>query len=253
MRIKKRSAVILALAAAGALAVVGIALAAAHSTVGFSFTPGNVPKTTFQKGELFVHTHTNYSNPGNSNPGGATQRATLNFDDDFRVKPSAVPKCTPTGGDLAHAMAQCARARIGKGRATATANGAFTIHGCVLAFNGKRSGGRPTVRLFTRVDVSAPSSIHCGHPRRNHGGNATVILKGVIKPSPLAGDFGKQVDFKHITSAAAFPLTDFRVHIRKGNYISARCHDGNHKWNMRTKFTYNNGTKETVRSARTCS
>jgi hypothetical protein len=253
MRITRRSAAILALATAGALAVAGIALAAAHSTVSFSFTPSNVPTNTYQKGKIFVHTHTNYTNPGNNRPGGATKRAQLNFDDDFKVNPGATPKCNPTGGDLAHAMAQCGRAKIGKGTAKATANGAFTIRGCVLAFNGKRSGGHPTVRLFTRVDVSAPSRVGCRDPRHNHQGNATVILKGIIKGSPIGGDFGRQVDFNHITSAAAFPLTDFQVGVQKGNYISARCHDGNHRWNLRTKFTYNNNTKQTVRSSKACS
>jgi ABC-type transport system substrate-binding protein len=115
MRIKRRSAVVLALAAAGALVTAGVALAAASSTVTLNFTPSNLPTTTFQSGKLGVHTHTNYTNPGNANPGGATQRAQLFFDDDFKINTGATPLCTPSGGDMANAMSECGSSLIGMG------------------------------------------------------------------------------------------------------------------------------------------
>src|SRR3954451_23803594 len=145
MRIKRRSAVVLALAMAGALAVAGVALAAANSTVSFNVTPSNLPTTTFMGVTLNVHTHTNYTNPGNTNPGGATERAQLFFDDDGKVDINAVPKCNPSAiqgnSDMAAAMAACGSSKISidPSTAKATANGAFTIPGCVLAFNGTKN------------------------------------------------------------------------------------------------------------------
>jgi len=259
MRIKRRSAAVLALAAAGVLAVTGVALATGSSTVSLNFAPSNLPTTTFQSGKLTVHTHTNYTNPGNANPGGATERAQLFFDDDFKINTGATPLCTPSGGDMANAIAQCGSSKIGSGTATASANGAFVINGCVLVFNGtKNASGQNTVVLFTRVNVTNPSTMTCGSPASNHQGNTTVILKGALKanPSTLTGDYtgGKQLDINNITSVAAFPLTDFNVNVQKGNFIQARCHDGDHKLNLQTKFTYNGGSPstQTVNASKAC-
>ena len=64
------------------------------------------------------------------------------------------------------------------GTAQATYN-ATIFHACVLASNGTRSNNEPpTVLLFIRAQISSPSSIDCSHPRSNHNGNATVLLKG---------------------------------------------------------------------------
>ncbi len=256
MRSKRRIGVIGALAVAAALSVVGIALASGSSTVTLNFSPSNLPTTSFQSGKLTVHTHTNYTNPGNANPGGATKRAQLYFDDDGKVNPSATPKCTPTGGDLANAMSQCANSLIGTGTAQASANGAFNINGCVLAFNGQPVGGNPTVVLFTRVNVTNPSTITCGSPASNHQGNTTIILNGQLKANSTFGGAdltgGKQLDVNNITSVAAFPLTDFNVGIQKGSYVQARCHDTDHKLNLQTKFTYNNNTTQLVKSSKAC-
>src|SRR3954447_9018918 len=161
MRIKRRSAVVLALAAAGALVTAGVALAAASSTVTLNFTPSNLPTTTFQSGKLGVHTHTNYTNPGNANPGGATQRAQLFFDDDGKLNTTGIPRCDPASvgsGDMAHAMSVCGTAKVGAGKAQAITNGgALLLNGCVLVFNGKpTASGQPTSLVFTRVNVANP-------------------------------------------------------------------------------------------------
>jgi hypothetical protein len=257
MHLGTRSAAVLALATAGALAVAGVALASASSTVTLNFAPGNLSATTFQSGKITVHTHTDYTNPGNSNPGGATLRAQLYFEDDFRVNPSATPLCTPTGGDLANAIAQCGGSKIGAGTAQGSANGVFTINGCVLAFNGKKdAAGDNTVVLFTRMNVRNPSTMTCGSPATNHQGNNTVILKGILTNNTTVGGAdligGEQVDFNNITSAAAYPLTDFNVNIQKGNFIQARCQDMFHRLNLQTKFTYNDATTQTVNAFTAC-
>jgi len=254
MRIKRRSAVILALATAGALAVAGVAFATGNSTATFKFTPSNVPTTAFQAGQINVHTHTTYT--------GTTQtdQAKLNFDNDFKVNTSATPKCNKANIqgqiDMAAAMAACGSAKVGSGKATAWA-GPNTIHACVLVFNGKKdAAGHPTNLVFTRAQSSPPFTINCANPATNHNGNSTVLLEGIIKsnPSSLGADFagGRMVDFNHITQASPFPLTDFQVTVKRGNFISARCHDADHRLNIKAKFIYTDGQSDSVGSSQTC-
>jgi len=256
MRSKRRIAAVLTLATVGALAVAGIAYATS-STVSFKFTPSNVPTTTFQNGGLNIHTHTNYTNV-NSN---FTDKAQLNFDNDIKVNIGATAKCNKTQisgtKTMAQAMAACGSKLIGKGTATAAA-GANTVHACVLAFNGSGTGGH--VLLFTRANAAPPFTIDCSNPSSNTNGNTNVLLDGKYSANPtsLGGDFsgGKQLLFSGIHAASPLPLTDFNVTVGKptvGNYVSARCHDTDHKWNLKTKFTYNGPTTQTVSSSQTCS
>ena len=255
MRSKRRIAVLLALATAGALAVAGIAYATS-STVTVHFTPSNVPTSTYQNGAINVHTHTNYTNV-NSN---FTDKAQLNFDNDIKVNIGATAKCNKTQisgtKTMAQAMAACGSKLIGKGTATAAA-GANTVHACVLAFNGAGTGGH--VLLFTRANAAPPFTINCSNPSSNTSGNTNVLLDGKLSanPSSLGTDFanGKQLLFSGIHAASPLPLTDFNVTVGKptvGNYVSARCHDSNHQWNLKTKFTYSSGT-QTVNGSQTCS
>ena len=255
MRSKRRIAAVLTLATAGALAVAGIAYATS-STVSFKFTPSNVPTSTFQNGALNLHTHTNYSNTSSQ----FTDKAQLNFDNDIKVNIGATAKCNKTQisgtKTMAQAMAACGSKLIGKGTATAAA-GANTVHACVLAFNGSGTGGH--VLLFTRANAAPPFTINCSSPSSNTSGNTNVLLDGKYStnPSSLGTDFanGKQLLFSGIHAASPLPLTDFNVTVGKptvGNYVSARCHDSNHQWNLKTKFTYDTGT-QTVSSSAACS
>jgi hypothetical protein len=276
-RLKSRVAVVLALGTAAALAVPGIAMAAGNSTVAVNFTPSNLPTNSFQSGLLNVHTHTTYTNPGNANPGGATQRAQLYFDDDFRINTGAAPKCNPSSlsGNLtmAQAMAACGSSKISSGTtstAQATANGAFLVNGCVLVFNGQGSGSE--VLLFTRVNVASPpdNNITCANPSTNTQGNTSILLKGDLKanPSSVGGDFtdpnncsgavrkGCQLDVNNIPATAALPLTDFNAYLQKGNFVQARCHDtaepSASRLDLRVKFTYNDATSQTKNAAADC-
>jgi hypothetical protein len=255
MRIRMRYVALFALAATAAVALVGIATAAPNgnssSLKGSKFIPSKLPKNSFKSGALFVHTHANYAHPGGI--GGATDRAQLFFDDDGKLDTSGVPTCTENriqGKNMKAAMAACGSAKVGTGKAQASGG----INGCVLVFNGKPSNGRPTDLVYTRAKV--PGTFSCAHPSSNTGGDVTVILNGVVKPNPasLGGDFsgGKELDVQHINSASPFPLTDFQVTTKRGNYISARCHDSNHKLNIKGKFTYTDGQSDTVSSSQTC-
>jgi hypothetical protein len=268
MRTRMRYGVPFALAAIAAVALVGIALAAADgnssSLSGSKFSPSTLPKTTYKAGSLFVHTHTNYAHPGSTLQGGITDHAQLYFDDDGKLNPTGVPTCAKSAIagniDMAAAMAQCGSAKIGSGKAAAILIQAGTPHNinaCVLLFNGKKNAaGQATNLVFTRAQASVPSSISCSDPAHNHQGNTTVLLEGTIKANPtsLGGDFsgGKMVDYPHISQASPFPLTDFQVTVKRGGFISARCHDTDHKLNFKGKFTYSDGQSDTVSTSQTC-
>ena len=115
-------------------------------------------------------------------------------------------------------MTACKNALIGSGTATATANGAFQINGCVLLFNGKLAtsgpdAGLPTLKVFTRVQASNPSTISCANPTTNAQGNATILLNGVLRNA--TGLYGKVLDVNNITQSAAFPLDGVQDHDRE--------------------------------------
>ena len=262
-RIKARPTVVFALATAGALAVAGIALAAANSTVpGFSFSPNN-PHGVLTPGKPSVHTHPNYTNPGIGNPGGAMKRMQLNLDDDFQFNPGAFPTCDPTqftqSTTMAEAMAVCGPAGAPSQNAwlwpanSTTSNGtvelvcapracgpALTVKGCVLVFNGQ--GSTSEVLLFIRADFTYPITISCANPKTNTQGDFSRVLRGDLKANPAVGsDYtdpdscsapdprrGCQLDINNINNTTAevpFPLSDLNVGITRGNYVRARCVD----------------------------
>jgi hypothetical protein len=266
MRIRMRYGAPLALAAAIAVGVVGVAVAAPNgnssSLQGSGFNPIKLPKNTYKSGALIVHTHANYAQPGNAPQGGYTDRAQLYFDDDGRLNPTGVPRCDKAkiSGNITMkaAMAACGTSKVGTGRAqalTVLPAGARTVNGCVLVFNGKpNAAGQARDLIFTRFQVSVPSSINCANPAGNTAGNVTVLLEGTVKPNPasLGPDFsgGKMLDVPNIPRT--LPLSDFLVTTQRGNYISARCHDANKRLNIKGKFTYSDGQSDTVASQKAC-
>jgi hypothetical protein len=288
MRFKRHLTVVFALAAIVALAAVGIAQAVrnANSTESFNFTkvPKGIIGGTFKPGKLFVHTHTNYSVGGTK-----TTRSQLYFDKNISINPNAVPKCNVASisGNITmkQAMAACKTRLVGTGTAQANLTGSGDVKGCVLAFNGvdanpSRGGNQPGILLFTRLQVSVPSSISCANAANNQNGNTTILLQAPLATNPkktspggkLAPAFykgGKWLDFANIPQA--LPLADFKVTTGKGspqtkltgkkaNYIRAKCTkraglgSPAKKWVMRTIFTYNSGSpsKQAVNSKHGC-
>ena len=251
-RMRRRTAVVLALAAAGAVATGSFALANTASDgnvsgVKFDFQPHKVPKKKFRKGTLTLGTSTVFADPGNKPAGGSTDRVQLWIDDDIKLNVNSVPKCNPasmnSGTTMAQAMAACGNAKVGSGTAhTAPVppNPAFPL--CVLVFNGTNN----RVILYARLFASTP--LNCANPSSNNGGDTSVILLGKLKPA--SGDFGTQLDVD--TSATALPLGDFQAKIKRGKYATARCHDGNHKWNVKSKHTYSDGVTSVDHIKRTC-
>jgi hypothetical protein len=288
MRIKKRRlTVVFALAATMALAAVGVAQARnATSSESFNFTkaPKGTIGGTFKQGKLFIHTHTNYSVGGTK-----TTRAQLYFDKNISFNPNAVPKCnvaTISGNiTMKQAMAACKTRLIGSGSARANLVNPSDVRGCVLAFNAldanpTKGGNQPGILLFTRLQVSVPSTISCANAANNQNGNTSILLQAPLatnpkKTSPGGGlnaahyKGGKWLDFANIPQA--LPLADFQVTTGKGspqtkltgkkaNYVRAKCTRRKglgaplKKWVMRTVFTYNSGTPlaQAVNAKRAC-
>jgi hypothetical protein len=247
MRIRRRYAVLLALAAAGALTVSGIAMAASSSTFSFKFSPSSVPKTTYKAGSLFTDLRTSYTAP--ADPVNRTQ---IYLDKNFKINPNAAGKCAASqlsNKTMAQAMAACKNALVGKG--TAQAQAAFgTVRACVLLFNGKPKNGLPTLQVFTRAQASPNSQINCANPSTNNSGNATVLLQGVLKGA--SGKYGKVLDVNNITQASPFPLTVYTTTIKKGNYVSARCRATDKTWHMQITWTYKSGKKNTIHKTQKC-
>jgi len=269
-RLKRRFAAIFALAGAGAVAVAGIAMGSGNSTIALDWTPADISTSTFTSGKIFVHPHTTYTNPGNQNPGGATERAQLYFDDSFKVNTSAVPKCDPnqiSGATvtLAQAKNRCGSARVGQGTAQAIydppppGGGTNTINACVRIFNGQ--GTASEVLVFTRAKVGIPpnNTINCSTDGTQ--GNSSILLAGDLKanPSTVGADFadpdncsaangrvGCQLDFQNIQNASPFPLSDFNTNVQKANFIQAKCNDTGEaqasRLDLKAKFTYNGGS-----------
>ncbi len=253
MRISRRYAVLIAVAAVAGVAIVGVALAATTSNFTFHANPSTAPKNTYKAGSLFTDLETHYTNPGNNKPGGAVDRTQIYLDKYFKVDPTAAAKCSASqlaNKNMKQAMGACGKALVGTGAAQATANGLFDVNGCVLLFNGQLEGGKPTLQVFTRVQVSNPSKISCTNPSTNTKGNTTILLTGVYKPT--TGQYSKILDVQHITQASAFPLTSYKTTVKKGNYASARCGAADHIWHMKVVWTYNNGQTATDSQTQKC-
>lgn len=247
MRFRRMYFAILGVAAAGVVALAGIAMAASSSTFTFKASPSTAPKNTYKAGSLFTDLRTTYTTPADP-----VERTQIYLDKYFKVDPTAATKCAASqlsAKTMAQAMAACKSALVGKGRATAQATFG-TIQACVLLFNGKPVNGNPTLQVFTRAQATPASQIDCSDPAHNNQGNATVLLQGILKPA--SGLYGKVLDVNHITQASPFPLKVYTTTIKKGKYISARCHETNKTWDMQTKWTYKSGKSTTIHKTQGC-
>jgi len=247
MRFRRMYFAILGVAAAGVVALAGIAMAASSSTFTFKASPSTAPKNTYKAGSLFTDLRTTYTTPADP-----VERTQIYLDKYFKVDPTAATKCAASqlsAKTMAQAMAACKSALVGKGRATAQATFG-TIQACVLLFNGKPQNGNPTLQVFTRAQATPDSQISCDDPAHNNQGNATVLLTGVYKPA--TGKYSKVLDVNHITQASPFPLVRYTTTVKKGKYASARCAASDHLWHMQVKWTYKSGKSNTVSRTQRC-
>jgi len=253
MRSGRRHAAI-ALTAVVAVGAVGIATAApdgnSSSLEGSKTAPTTLPKKKFRSATLFVHTHTDYAHPGDRAQGGFVHRTQIFFDDDGITNPKGIARCPgafSSNTTIEQAMQACHNSKVGTGTAKATSNGSDVLPGCVLIFNGKTQRGNPTDIIFTRIFT--PGTLDCSSLSTNTKGAVSVTLTGVLKKA--TGDFGTVLDVKNV-DAASLPLMDFKTKTHRGRYITARCHDKNHRLNIKGKFTYSDGQTDTVRTSQRC-
>jgi hypothetical protein len=252
---KSRRNLVLGLAVALALGVAGVAYAAntTVSTVTQTVTPSDLSATKFKDVKLFVHTST-HNLTANQRPASA-QNVDLDFDNSQKFFTKYLKTCHSSnpGADLANkstseAVAICGQGSVvGHGSAQAvTGQGpTFTTHTAVVtAFNGKKdANGHPTIILHTRFGADL--------------GNVTVVLIGVLVPSPVGGDFGKRLQVHNIPQVPCVPLSDFQTTVHKTythkvngvkktfHYTLARCDDADKRINVRGTFDYSTAGEDT--------
>ena len=220
-RIKKRSAIILALASVAALATGGIA--SAHDTNTSSVPtwavttptnlinfPGNGPIPPAGSGagatgpaKLTFGTNTIFHSPGNKTEGGFIQTLTMLFDDDIVINLAGIPSCTlaAQGGggftlttSIAHAWERCGpgadtdpEVNAYLSPDTAVSGGASTVpapnyDGCTLVF--KKNATQ--VLIFIRLTLMSGGTANCFAPQANVSGNATFFLTGTLSAVNVA-------------------------------------------------------------------
>ena len=231
MRIRRRHAAILAIAAIGALAAAGAAFAVTNnvSTATFKVTPNTgLSKTTYKNASLNVHTHTTFAHPGDKANGGFVKDVKLYFDSDLKFNTTSVPACNKNLANTTEqqAMALCGSSLVGKGTAQATSTANATINGCVLAFNGPNS----KIILHSRFVINPP----CPNPSTSTAGSVDAILTGTLTAAGKAG-YGKKLDVPNIDTQP-LPLKDYDTTVQKNSYIQARCSAT--PLRMQTVFTY---------------
>jgi hypothetical protein len=270
MRTRRRAAILVASAAAfgvGLIAFTGSAAAVAptctppdtttnDSCVKLNVTPAN-PGGTVTNSRLFVRARTIFTSPGNTSAGGRTKTVTLDFDNDFALNQGTIPTCATTdltGKTVAQAYATCGPpAGTSKNAYLSTqvaptgfgcnanpctsglAHAVPAVNACVLVFKGPVFNGNPTVTLFARAPVS--NTACAGSPSTVTGGTTSVILRGNITTSPIAG-FGKRLTVPNVDTAP-LPLDDFFAYIKRGNYFTAKCTAT--PWRLRGLFAYSGG------------
>jgi hypothetical protein len=261
MRISRRYGVVLAIAAAGALAVAGVAVAGTASNgnvadFGASISPNKVPKKKFKAATLKFNSSTVFADPGVQPNGGATHRLQVWLDKNVKINPKATKTCNSDKIEgnitMAQAMAACGKSKVGTGKLEAYnfANPAHPVPGCGLSFNSKK-GGKPALLVFVRTQVGGPTpQMSCKDPRNNNQGNVTVLLAGKIKNA--SGKYGYQIDINDIEQNAALPLQADAFKFKKGNYISARCKSKKKTWHFKAKHTYTDNVTVTDKKKQKC-
>jgi len=274
MRIRRRSAVIVLLAATLGVGMYAIIANAAipkgtgvkcsaprprpttdnQSCLNFAFLPNTgLSATTRSPGSIeFRVNQSAYAHPNDTANGGFTSKVQLSLDSDFALTPGTLPKCTATMvktktphdalvacGPLGSNNAWLSLSTATKFNGQADTNGG--LHGCVLAFNGQPSNGNPTVVLYTRLYFGNPPPTTCPNPRTDTTGVTNITLTGVL--TTTAAPYGKKLTVANIpTSGDA--LNDFDAKIQRGTYVTGKCSghngtiSGSKYWRVKNQWTY---------------
>jgi hypothetical protein len=233
-------------AAIGAFSAVGIASASTTVDIDQSngVAPSKLSKTSFKATSLNVVVNSDTDN-ANGVPDPVTN-AKLSFDDDVKISTKGIKTCNANLANTttAQAKAACGKAQVGSGAANvlipAGPSGPPSQFTAVItAFNGPKQGGKPTLILHGRVDALG----------------VTQILTGKIDSQGATGDYGTTLNVPITPLPAGAQLQRFEVTVKKGNYITARCHDANKKLNMKGQFAVGGSgpASQSDTTAQTCS
>jgi hypothetical protein len=276
MRIRRRYAILVAVAATAfaALGATGVAQANNVSTLPtWSVTPSALPgngtggNPAFANVQLGVQTHTVFTSPGNKAAGGFTKTVTLRFDDDIKINLAGIPACTASFGSsttIAQAWERC-----GPGADTSPEVNAYlspfaavsgtsstappsNFPGCTLVF--KKSATQ--LLLFARVTLVSNGTANCASPATNSAGNTSVTLTGTLSNPTGVADYKTLLTVPGVDQLA-LPLDDFKARIKRGAVFQARCKDANKLLNLRGTFVYSGGPPspeptDTVNKTKAC-
>jgi hypothetical protein len=241
-----RKHLIWVLALAVAVAAVGVtsAIGANSQTIKGTIAPAKQKKRTFGKASINVVTTTNDTD-GTVSP---ATRAQIFFDDDIKFDTRGVARCAKAKVDgnktTAAAKAACPRSVVGGGKASVAiaGNPNAPAAAVVTAFNGVPQGGKPVILLHSYSEATG----------------LAPVLVGVLKGT--GGDFGKVLDVTIPPLPFGSAITSFQTKVQKStrfrgktvNYVSARCKDGNRRWNFKGTFTYDGSPSKTATSSQRC-
>jgi hypothetical protein len=240
-RISRRR-LVASVAAAGALAASGIALAAPGDviqTLNVAVSPDELPQKGGKNAELQIIASGCFEDTTPDCRGEAPQvpdvaRAVISLDrKDITLNPDEARQCKSRADeiadqDTAQAESECGRRSV-IGRGFAVFNqGQSVAPADVTAFNGRAQRGNPTVLLHAYA-----SSLQLG--------TAPV---GVLKP-------GNKLDVKIDPLPGGSRLATFGVDIKKGKYVQARCTRGR-EITTTSKWTYRDAPDQSVAATQPC-
>ena len=239
-----RKHLIWVLALAAAIGITSVATGANTQTIKGTILPAKQKKRVY--GPAAVNVITTTGDPdGSVSP---ATRAQVYFDDDIKFDFRGIKTCAKSKVDgnktTAAAKAACPNSVVGGGGATiaVAGNPDAPATAVVTAFNGVPKGGKPVILLHS---YSAATGL-------------APVLEGVLKPT--GGDFGKILDVSIPALPFGSAITRFQTRVKKAtrfrgktiNLVSARCFDGNRKWNYKGTFTFNGSPAKTATSRQTC-
>ena len=253
---RKRPALIVAMAIAASVAAASVATAGAPVTgadgnsqaVDVKVGPKKLSKSTYSPATLEVTTKVTTSNPtGVPSP---AVRVVVDFDKNTKLYTKGIPTCDPAklqNTSTEVALQACGKAKIGGGKASAllpVGTKIFPTEPIVTAFNGVPKGGKPVVLLHTFTTSPVQT---------------TFVLTGVVSNYNKQG-YGPRLDVEvPLLAGGAGALTDFNVKIDKKysykgkqrSFISAKCPNSK-KLKARGAFTFKDGETITAYSTQSC-
>jgi hypothetical protein len=215
--------------------------------VGGGFKPEVLPKHRFAP--ITLSGSGDISTVDGSLPPAPSQ-VDIDWDRNGRLTTRGLPVCQPSkleATTTAAARAACGRALVGHGFASGTVqfpdDPPFNASSVVLAFNGPRMGGNPSIILHAYAFVPAPTTFVVPViVRRIHQGR--YGYNSFLQAPPIAGGYGVITHFDlklHRT---------YRFKGRKLSQISARCADG--RLQARGTVSFVDGTTLTGTVFRPC-